>query len=399
MRALQLIISFIIISTGYVNIHAQESEVRADGIIFPSMASFPTSPTEGQVIYYTGSNPDKYMYFDGSTWKSLDTTGGGGTITDMIVDSGDEDGRVKVNDGKFDAITFDLNGLQKMNLFNNVGDQAKLLLDGDIQLFDGTGRIEIWNKGSIESEIDFNGSTLSLKNSSTGDLNLETTGDDILLNSGDDILFRSGGFTKAVMNDLGALSLGGGNPAAKLDIRHDSSVNNPSIKISETGALDYARIRMTSNSNNYYWLQQGRSRGTDPEFKFTYYDNGSLSDIMTIDGDDQRIGINDSSPDAALEVRSVNTDNPLRVRVGSSTKLMVHDNGSVSIGSSTKPDELDLLQIHGAVRIVPENTESCINSADVGKLYFDTQDDKLRLCVKDSNGILPGGAFEWVNLN
>ncbi len=401
MRAHIIILSSLfILSTFSFQLQAQEAEVRADGIIFPTMTTFPTSPAEGQVIYYTGGSTDRYMYYDGSTWKALDTTGGGGSsVTDMIVDSGDGNGRVKVNDGTYDSIIFDLNKEQKMNLFNNVGNQAKLLLDGDLQLIDGTGRIEFWDAGKVNSELDFDGSTLSLKNSDSGDLNLEALGDDILLNSGDDIFFRSGGITRAVMNETGDLVLGGTNPAARLDIRHDGTVNDPAIKISETGALDYARIRMTSNSNNEYWLHQARSLGTDPEYLFTYSDNGVTKNILTIDGDDSRTGINDASPEAALEVRSVGTDDPLRVRQGTATKLMVHDNGAVSIGSPTRPDEDDLLEIHDAVRIVPESSETCSNSDDVGKLYFDVQDDKLKVCVKDDNGILPGGGFGWVNLH
>lgn len=180
---------------------------------------------------------------------------------------------------------------------------------------------------------------------------------------------------------------------------HDGTQSDPSILINETGSLDYARIMMASNTNKYFWMQQARSSGPDPEYIFRYNDNGTDYDIMTIDGDDRRTGINDTSPEAALEVRSVGTDDPLRVRLGGSTKLMVHNNGAVGIGSATQPNEDNLLEIHGGVRIVPETTESCSEVKDVGKLYYDTQDDKLRLCVGDVDGPIASGGISWINLH
>ncbi len=373
-------------------------ELSGEGVVFPAMAVYPTSPVQGQVIYYTATDPDEYQYFDGTDWLPLSPTSGGVGATDMIMDLVNGDGKVKVLNGgtNNDAITFDLNGLQKMNLHHNSGN-PKLLLNGDLQLFDNTGAIEFWDNGTIESELDFNGSTLSLKNNDNGDLNLETTGDDIFLQTGDDILFRQGGITKAVMNQDGDFGLGTTNPAAKLQLNHSTSEADPNLYINGVGG-SAARIKMSSNSTSEYWQQIGNSL-TDPKLQFTYRDNGVTNQILTLDGDSKMVGINDATPSAALQIDGPAGEDVLRARLAGDTRFMVHDNGSISVGSSASAHEADLARFAVPIRLVPQSSETCSNSSDVGKIYFDSDADKLRVCVADNNGILPGGDFEWVNLH
>jgi len=50
-----------------------------------------------------------------------------------------------------------------------------------------------------------------------------------------------------------------------------------------------------------------------------------------------RVGIGNSSPNSRLHIDSDVTEDPLRVRVGSNTKLMVNQNGGVSVGANTTP--------------------------------------------------------------
>jgi hypothetical protein len=68
-----------------------------------------------------------------------------------------------------------------------------------------------------------------------------------------------------------------------------------------------------------------------------YIDNTDNS-IPLIYGDfsSRRVAFGTDSPEAKLDVRSVSGEDALRVRVGTTTRLRVHANGSVSIGTSSE---------------------------------------------------------------
>ena len=58
-------------------LHAQESEIKHDGVVFPVMATYPSNPATGQTIYYTGSGTGEYRYYDGSSWQALGSSASG----------------------------------------------------------------------------------------------------------------------------------------------------------------------------------------------------------------------------------------------------------------------------------------------------------------------------------
>ena len=177
-------------------------------------------------------------------------------------------------------------------------------VNGNIGLKDGAGNINFYESGVLKAEIDYNGASLILKTTDPGGDVFMDPGDDVILDPGDDILFRSGGITRCFMNDSGDFGIGTTGPAAKLDVRHQSTSSDPILQLRQQNS-DFARMRMTSNSTVEFWNIEGRSLGTDPEFNIAYNDAGTVKTAISVDGDNQRVGINDRSPTAALHVKQV----------------------------------------------------------------------------------------------
>jgi hypothetical protein len=201
----------------------------------------------------------------------------------------------------------------------------------------------------------------------------------------------------------GDLALTSGVPTAKLDLTHTATNSDPSAIFRES-STDFNRIRISNgNSNVQYWdLLAKSATGADSEkdFRFRYRNNSVTHDVLTISGIDKRVGINTTNPGETLRVEGESGVDALRVRLDGTTKLMVHDNGAVSIGSASKPEEDDTsLEIDDHMRIKPQSSETCANSGDVGKIYFDSDADKLRVCVADYDGPVLPGTFGWVNLH
>lgn len=61
-----------------------------------------------------------------------------------------------------------------------------------------------------------------------------------------------------------------------------------------------------------------------------------------------RVGVGTTSPNSKLHVDSLAGENPLRVQRSGATKLLVHDNGNVTIGSASTPQ--DTLHVVGTTR-------------------------------------------------
>ncbi len=65
------------------------------------------------------------------------------------------------------------------------------------------------------------------------------------------------------------------------------------------------------------------------------YISNSGSSVPLIFGNfvNERLGFGTNSPDAKLDIQAVTGEDPLRVRIGTVTKFMVHSNGGVSVGT------------------------------------------------------------------
>ena len=147
---------------------AQEAEIESDGITFPKMASYPSSPNVGQVIYHTGNT--QFEYWSGSAWTAF--SGGTTGPTDKIEDSVDGDTYVSAKEwGSYDYIEYGFEGtgtvrmrpgpggdirIETLNSTNSantfIGDRA-----GDATLVDGVSNTFIgYQAGSQNNTGDNN---------------------------------------------------------------------------------------------------------------------------------------------------------------------------------------------------------------------------------------------------
>ena len=107
---------------------------------------------------------------------------------------------------------------------------------------------------------------------------------------------------------------------SQLTIKANSgTVSTPAqLELRENNNADFARLRYTQFSVSGYWDLAGiaepdGSATGNPRFNFYYGTGSSGTNIMTIDGDDQRVGINDTSPTAGLSVKQQSGDDGISI--------------------------------------------------------------------------------------
>lgn len=257
---------------------------------------------------------------------------GGGTLTSGM--GIEYDGRLSGDDNKMHFNGID--AMPKVTItaggemgIGEVSPSETLDVMGNIGLKDGTGSIEFYEAGTAKANIDYNGNSISINTTEgASDVNLNPF-DDVILNAGDDILFRSQGISMGIFNDLGNMGVGTTSPAARLDVRSAATTSAPNLQLRQLNS-DFARLRMTSNSNVEYWDIIARSLGTDPKFNVVYKDGSTLKTSLAIDGDGQRTGINNTTPNASLHIKQVGSNTEgLRIENDGDT-----DNWGFEIGNN-----------------------------------------------------------------
>ncbi|MFN7118864.1 MAG: tail fiber domain-containing protein [Saprospiraceae bacterium] len=97
-------------------------------------------------------------------------------------------------------------------------------------------------------------------------------------------------------------------PGHKLSLQYNSTVLSNHIGLIETGAGDAARISFSNSgtAGNDYWTLQGAAVGSSTATRFHIsYDTdnvGSPTNIFSVDGRNQRVGIRNSNPSYTLDV-------------------------------------------------------------------------------------------------
>jgi|GEM_PF-2677450 len=298
---------------------------------------------------------------------------GGGTITSGM--GIEYDGRLGGGDNKMHFNGID--AMPKVTItasgemgIGEVSPSETLDVVGNIGLKDGSGSIEFYEAGTAKANIDYNGNSISINTTEgASDVNLNPF-DDVILNAGDDILFRSAGISMGIFNDLGNMGVGTTSPAARLDVRSIGSSSAPNLQLRQLNS-DYARLRMTSNSTVEYWDLIGRSLGTDPKFDIVYKDGSVLKTSLSIDGDGQRTGINNTTPNASLHIKQVGSSTEgLRIENDSDT-----DNWGFEVGGN------DLLVTFNGSQVGIFN--------DTDGVYSPSSDRRLKENIADlENGTL-----------
>ncbi len=137
-------------------------------------------------------------------------------------------------------------------------------------------------------------------------------------------------------------------------------------------AIGYGAGYSNSGSDNVFI---GYKAGYNATGDSLLYINNSDNSTPLIYGNfsSSRIGFGTTSPDAKLDVRSLVGEDALRVRVGTATKLRVHANGSVSVGTSSEGPAQGLESLGN---IEPNSHKGADLGAD-GKAWDDIYYDDL----------------------
>lgn len=127
------------------------------------------------------------------------------------------------------------------------------------------------------------------------------------------------------INSSGLVGIGLDNPLTLLDISKGNSfqfrINNPL-----TGGDDWF-----IGSSDQSWNMGGG--------KFAISTDGSSGNTAFMIDPDKRIGIGTFSPSSKVQIDGTSGEDPFRVRMNGITKVLVHDNGGISIGTTSTPEE------------------------------------------------------------
>lgn len=223
------------------------------------------------------------------------------------------------NSGDFDLAFGPLNGDNFVDLANSLvtfkqdgsvgigtaDPEDKLhIAGGDVQISDTNPRLDIISDGTSSSVLGFGdnggGADATIVYSpSSNQLSLST-----INSSGNIILDRKVGVNET--NDLDA----------QMTIKANSGTQSTPVQLElrENNNSDFARMRFSQFSVDGYWDIAGQaepdgSQLGDPKLNFYYYTGSSGSNIMTLDGDDERVGVNKTSPGADVHIRQNASNN------------------------------------------------------------------------------------------
>ncbi|MEM6965614.1 MAG: hypothetical protein AAF573_12660 [Bacteroidota bacterium] len=121
------------------------------------------------------------------------------------------------------------------------------------------------------------------------------------------INITSGSGTSGLIYNFGtdnaSLGVPGSGQVGKFHIRDNTSVTSPHLNLDEVGS-DYARLQFSNDQGTEYWQIAGRPNATTPKLNFFFSDASGGTNVMTITGDDDHVGIGDDTPSYPLDVKS-----------------------------------------------------------------------------------------------
>jgi|GEM_PF-3131957 len=173
------------------------------------------------------------------------------------------------------------------------------------------------------------------------------------------------------------VGVGTDTPLAELDLRGTTHIQrtstngtNPHMNIVQEGN-GYARLKFgNSNAAGHHWLIATKSESVASNSRFNIYDGAAGSNRLVIDGDGA-IGINSNAPDARLTVQSESGEDPLRVRVDGSTRMRVHSNGGLSIGTSATPPSNGMLSVGDVIPNSHKGADLGADGTAWNDIYYD----------------------------
>ena len=169
---------------------------------------------------------------------------------------------------------------------------------GDMSLVQPSSRINFFSTSGQEATLKYNPSTFELENNtSDGDITLDAA-DEIKLATG------AGSPTRVLIEEDGDVGIGTSGPVdAKLEIRSNSSAEEPHLELYETESNDFARLKFRSLPTSTNRFVIASNPGSGGLMNFFFSDGTVNSNAMSIDGPNQRVGINKTTPEAFLHIR------------------------------------------------------------------------------------------------
>lgn len=166
--------------------------------------------------------------------------------------------------------------------------------DEPVLLANGGGKVGIGTPGPT-SKLTVNGSD---NNGTTATVEVRSANERLLID-GNEIDGISEGLhlnnnteqVVTIANGGGKVGIGTASPSGKVEIRYNSSYNNPTLELTQEGD-DESRIYFRNTVNNARRFAIGANPGNaDPRFSIGYNNGNGTTNILTIDGDNHRVGI------------------------------------------------------------------------------------------------------------
>lgn len=113
------------------------------------------------------------------------------------------------------------------------------------------------------------------------------------------------------IDDAGMVGLNAFPANARLFINHNSTSGlsgSAHIELQETGTSDFSRLKFTNTGNTAQWTLAARSEVGNSLFNFFYNNGTDFANILSLDGDNFRVGIRQTSPEAYLHIKQVDAD-------------------------------------------------------------------------------------------
>jgi hypothetical protein len=203
---------------------------------------------------------------------------------------------------------------------------------GDVQISDISPRLDIIADGTNPSTLGFG------DNGGGADASLSYDPSDRTL-------------TLTTTSSLGILSMNrktgfniSSNLSSQVTIRANSGTTSTpaQLELNENNNSDFARLRFTqfySSGTPGYWDIAGKSEPLgstvgDPEMNFFYHTGAAGTNIMTLDGDDVRVGINETDPTATLSIKQTSGDAGLSIENDTDTDIWAFEIGANDLNLS-----------------------------------------------------------------
>lgn len=259
-----------------------------------SQAQLTTELENDRLNFFEGLNVDALIRYSGIDLIIDNNEAGGDLYIQAAVDVDIEGLDDVIIEGRDDLFLATNNATRLfINELGNVGvgttsPDSKFDVNGDMSMTDGNGRIDFKEGTLVKAFLAYSGAHLTLETNEAGG--------DIILDAVDDIFFQPGGITRGYFNQVGDFGLGTTAPSAKMEIAHNSGLNDPHLELYEN-APDYARLKFRSNpagtaNDSKYWDVAGLSGPFGSNFFNLWFWNGSSgNNFFSIDPDNNNIRI------------------------------------------------------------------------------------------------------------